>query len=132
MTDTSRGVRSYPRAPFNRRPLRPDHTRIVPGWSASIEPRTDIDRLPASRLGDHRFNHANLVPYDRFFNTIVPPEERSTRELLERIITSYFQGLTDHQPIEADDDTRCDRYHSGNRVTHNSPNGVEDSGDMGC
>ena len=77
-------------------------------------------------------NAKNLVPYDPFFNTIVPPERRSTREQLERIITSYFQGLTDHKPIEADYDVRCDRYHSGNRVTHNARNGIENSGEVGC
>jgi len=77
-------------------------------------------------------NVKNLVPYDPIFNTIVPPEERATREQLERIITSYFQGLTDHKPIEADYDPRCDRFHSGNRVTHNARNGVENSGDVGC
>jgi hypothetical protein len=77
-------------------------------------------------------NAINLIPYDPFFTTIVPESERSTREQLERIITSYFQGLTDHKPIEADYDPRCDRYHSGNRVTHNSRNGVESSGDVGC
>jgi hypothetical protein len=77
-------------------------------------------------------NVKNLVPYDSIFNTIVPPEERATREQLERIITSYFQGLTDHKPIEADYDPRCDRFHSGNRVTHNARNGVENSGDVGC
>lgn len=79
-----------------------------------------------------RVNAKNLIPYDPFFNTIVPEGERSTREQLERIITSYFQGLTDHKPIEADYDPRCDRYHSGNRVTHNARNGVESSGDVGC
>jgi len=81
-----------------------------------------------------RVNIKNLVPYDPIFNTIVPSEQRSTREQLERIITSYFKGLTDHQPIQADYDPRCDRYHSGNRVTHNPRNGVEDSsgGDIGC
>ena len=77
-------------------------------------------------------NAINLIPYDPFFTTIVPESERSTREQLERIITSYFQGLTDHKPIEADYDPRCDRYHSGNRVTHNSRNGVESSGEVGC
>lgn len=77
-------------------------------------------------------NARNIIPYDPIFNTIVPTEERATREQLERIITSYFQGLTDHQPIEADYDVHCDRYHSGNRVTHNARNGVENSGDVGC
>jgi hypothetical protein len=79
-----------------------------------------------------RVNVKNLAPYDPLFSTIVPPEERSTREQLERVITSYFKGLTDHQPIQADYDPRCDRYHSGNRVTHNPRNGVEESGDVGC
>jgi hypothetical protein len=79
-----------------------------------------------------RVNVKNLVPYDPLFKTIVPPEQRATREQLERIITSYFQGLTDHKPIEADYDARCDRSHSGNRVTHNQKNGVEESGDVGC
>ena len=79
-----------------------------------------------------RVNIKNLVPYDPIFNTIVPPEARSTREELTRIITSYFQGLTDHNPIQADYDPRCDRYHSGNRVTHNPRNGIEEGGDVGC
>lgn len=79
-----------------------------------------------------RVNRKNLIPYDPIFNTIVPPENRATREQLERIITSYFQGLTDHKPMEADYDPRCDRYHSGNRVTHNARNGVEESGNVGC
>ena len=79
-----------------------------------------------------RVNAKNLIPYDPFFNTIVPEGERSTREQLERIINSYFQGLTDHKPIETDYDVRCDRYHSGNRVTHNARNGVENSGEVGC
>lgn len=79
-----------------------------------------------------RVNAKNLVPYDPIFNTLVPVEERSTREQLQRIIISYFKGLTDHQPIQNDYDPRCDRYHSGNRVTHNPKNGVEESGDVGC
>ncbi|HJY49093.1 MAG TPA: hypothetical protein VJ349_10740 [Stellaceae bacterium] len=79
-----------------------------------------------------RVNIKNLVPYDPIFNTIVPSEERSTREELARIITAYFKGLTDHNPIQADYDPRCDRYHSGNRVTHNPRNGIEEGGDVGC
>ena len=60
-----------------------------------------------------RVNLKNLVPYDPIFDTIVPPEERSSREQLGSIITNYFKGLTDHLPIQADYDPRCDRYHSG-------------------
>lgn len=79
-----------------------------------------------------RVNLKNLVPYDSIFDTVVPSEKRSTREQLDALITRYFQGLTDHQPVQADYDARCDRYHSGNRVTHNPRNGVEESGDVGC
>lgn len=77
-------------------------------------------------------NAKNLIPYDPFFDTIVPQDQRATREQLERIITSYSQGLTDHKPIETDCDPRCDRYHSGERITHNSRNSVEATGDVGC
>ena len=97
--------------------------KLVDGKIAEVE--INLDDRP-------NVNVKNLVPYDPFFNTIVPPEERATREQLERVINSYFQGLTDHKPIEADYDPRCDRYHSGNRVTHNARNGVENSGDVGC
>jgi hypothetical protein len=67
----------------------------------------------------------NIIPYDPLFETIVPAEQRASREQLEALIKRYFQGLTDHQPVEADYDTRCDRYHSGQRVTHNPRNSVE-------
>lgn len=80
-----------------------------------------------------RVNPKNIIPYDPIFNTIVPVEQRSSRAQLESIIARYFQGLTDHKPVEADYDTRCDRFHSGNRVTHNGHNGIENgSGDDGC
>jgi hypothetical protein len=97
--------------------------KVADGKIAEVEINFDESR---------NVNAKNIIPYDPIFNTIVPPEERASREQLERIITSYFQGLTDHQPIEADYDARCDRYHSGNRVTHNTRNGVESSGDVGC
>src|SRR3974390_3078088 len=50
---------------------------------------------------------------DPIFTTIVPPDERMSREQLKAVVERYFQGLTDHQPIAADYDERCDRYHSG-------------------
>jgi hypothetical protein len=109
----------------------------VPGKTVYIGTRLKVvdNRITEVEINfDDRpnVNARNLVPYDPVFNTLVPPEQRATREQLERIIASYFQGLTDHQPIEADYDVRCDRYHSGNRVTHNARNGVENSGDVGC
>lgn len=79
-----------------------------------------------------KVNPKNLVPYDPLFNTLVAPEEKSTRDELEKIILRYFQGLTDHKPVEADYDPRCDRFHSGERVTHNARNGIEESGEVGC
>ncbi|GAA3767019.1 hypothetical protein [Terriglobus aquaticus] len=80
-----------------------------------------------------RVNAKNLIPYDPFFLTVVPENERSTRAQLAAIITRYFQGLTDHKPVEADYDARCDRFHSGNRITHNGRNGIEaGTGDDGC
>ena len=97
--------------------------KVVDGKVTEVE--INFDERP-------EVNAKNLIPYDPLFNTIVPEGERATREQLERIITSYFQGLTDHKPLEADYDPRCDRYHSGNRVTHNARNGVENSGDVGC
>jgi hypothetical protein len=97
--------------------------KLVGGRIAEVE--INFDDRP-------NVNLKNLVPYDPVFNTIVAPDQRATRAQLERFITAYFQGLTDHQPIEADYDVRCDRYHSGNRVTHNARNGVENSGDVGC
>ena len=80
-----------------------------------------------------RVNAKNLIPYDPFFLTVVPESQRSSRSQLEAIITRYFQGLTDHKPVEADYDARCDRFHSGNRITHNGRNGIEaGTGDDGC
>jgi len=97
--------------------------KLVEGKIAEVE--INFDDRP-------NVNAKNIVPYDPFFTTLVPPEHRSTREQLAQIITRYFQGLTDHNPVEADYDARCDRYHSGNRVTHNARNGIENSGDVGC
>ena len=97
--------------------------KVVEGRIAEVE--INFDDRP-------NVNAKNIVPYDPFFTTIVPPDHRSTREQLVQIITRYFQGLTDHNPVEADYDARCDRYHSGNRVTHNARNGIENSGDVGC
>lgn len=75
----------------------------------------------------------NIVRLDSSLVTIVPPESRSTREELERIGRSYFQTLTDHRPILEDfDEDRCNRYHSGNKVTNNVNDAVEGAGARTC
>jgi hypothetical protein len=69
---------------------------------------------------------------DPVMTTVVPPEKRMSRDELKAIIERYFQGLTDHQPVAADYDDRCDRYHSGQRVTNNQRNSVEGPGPKNC
>jgi len=59
--------------------------KVVDGKVTEVE--INFDERP-------EVNAKNLIPYDPLFNTIVPEGERATREQLERIITSYFQGLT--------------------------------------
>ncbi len=97
--------------------------KITEGKISEIE--INFDDSPKVKL-------KNIAPYDPLFNTLIAPEDRSTREQLEQIITRYFQGLTDHKPVESDYDPRCDRFHSGERVTHNARNGIEESGEVGC
>jgi hypothetical protein len=75
----------------------------------------------------------NILRLDPVLTTIVPAERRSTKAELERIGRSYFAALTDHRPIVSDfDDVRCNRYHSGNRVTNNPEDAVEGSGARTC
>jgi pimeloyl-ACP methyl ester carboxylesterase len=75
---------------------------------------------------------ANVVELDPILSTIVPEEARSTRAELEVIGRSYFRALSDHKPVASDFDTRCDRYHSGQRVTNNATNSVEQAGLRTC
>ena len=83
-----------------------------------------------------RVNAKNIIPYDPLYETLVPVDRRESRAELRGIINRYFDGLTDHKPVQADYDARCDRFHSGQRVTHNPRNGVEENGpgggDIGC
>lgn len=75
----------------------------------------------------------NIMRLDPMLTLIVPPEDRSTREELERIGRSYFRTLTDHRPIADDfDDARCNRFHSGYKVTNNPGDNVEGAGARTC
>lgn len=61
---------------------------------------------------------SNVVTYDPVFDTIVPVDKRMTRAALEQIVRRYFEALGTKKPDPADYDIRCDRFSSGNRVTH--------------
>ena len=75
----------------------------------------------------------NIIRLDPLLTLVVPPEDRNTRAELERIGRSYFRTLTDHRPIEDDfDDARCNRFHSGYKVTNNATDVVEGSGARTC
>ena len=70
-----------------------------------------------------RGNAKNLIPYDPLST---PSCQKASVPLVSSWSASfsYFQGLTDHKPTGVDYEPRCDRYHSGNHVTHNARNGV--------
>jgi hypothetical protein len=69
---------------------------------------------------------------DPLMTTIVPPARRMSREELQTIIDRYFQSLTDHTALAGDFDERCDRYHSGQRITNNPNITVEANRPMTC
>ena len=72
----------------------------------------------------------NLPPV---LTATVPEGERTTREALDALAHRYFQTLTDHKAIAADyDESRCNRFHSGNQVTNVSRNVVEGQGARTC
>lgn len=62
---------------------------------------------------------------DPLFGATVPPDQRITRVELEALARRYFNSLSTHVAIAADFDERCDRYHSGQRITNTSRNASE-------
>ena len=64
--------------------------------------------------------------------TIERPEKRMPRAELKATIERYFQALTSHKPSISDFDDRCDRYHSGQRVTNSPRNSVEGGSVVTC
>ena len=82
-------------------------------------------------------NSANVVPsyvtfLDPLMTTVVPPTERMSRGGLKAVVERYFQALTDHKASASDFDDRCDRYHSGQRITNNPRFTVEGGSVVTC
>lgn len=69
---------------------------------------------------------------DPLMATVVPTAERMPRAQLKAVVERYFQSLTDHRALPADYDERCDRFHSGQRITNNARNTVETGNGGGC
>lgn len=62
---------------------------------------------------------------DPEFAAVVPPDQRMSRIELEALARRYFHSLTSHVAVAADFDDRCDRFHSGQRITNTASNTVE-------
>lgn len=56
---------------------------------------------------------------------VLPPEQRMARVALEALAARYFHSLSTHVVVAADFDPKCDRFHSGQRITNVSANTVE-------
>ena len=55
---------------------------------------------------------------DPKFSEVLPPDQRLDRGALDALGRRYFQALSSHHPAPADFDERCNRWHSGHRVTN--------------
>ena len=94
--------------------------------------RGTITEVETSYDDSQRVNPSYVTFLDPLMTTIVPEKERASRAELKAMIERYFQTLTDHKPNATDYDDRCDRYHSGQRVTNNTLNTVETGGALTC
>ena len=59
------------------------------------------------------------------FAAVLPQGQRMSRIELEAIARRYFHSLSTHVAVAADFDDRCDRFHSGQRITNTASNSVE-------
>ena len=62
---------------------------------------------------------------DPQFAAVLPPDQRMSRIELEALARRYFHSLTSHVAVAADFDERCDRFHSGQRITNAAGNTIE-------
>ena len=93
-------------------------TRLKVTGKKIAEVETSFNERPISGV-----EAANVVTYDPIYDTIVPSGKRMTRAALEKIVLGYFDALGTKQPDPAEYDMRCDRFSSGNRVTHRGGGG---------
>jgi hypothetical protein len=105
-----------------------------PGY-ISTRLRVDGGRITEVELSSDvaGVNPAYVWSLPAVLTALVPRDERTSREALEALAHRYFQSLTDHKGVASDfDDTRCNRFHSGNQVTNVRRNDVESQGARTC
>jgi hypothetical protein len=97
--------------------------KLAAGQITEVELSSDLGRA----------NQAYVWSLPSALGSVLPPEQRSSREALDALARRYFQSLTDHKAIKDDfDDARCNRFHSGNQVTNVASNAVEGRGSRTC
>ena len=94
-------------------------TRLKVGRGGQI---TDVE---LSADTSSRVVAAYVWQLDPRYAEVLPPAQRMSRDSLDALGRRYFGALTDHRPVAADFDDRCDRYHSGQRITNTAANTVE-------
>jgi hypothetical protein len=65
-------------------------------------------------------------------SSVLPPDQRMSRLELETLGRRYFHSLSTHVAVQADFDPRCDRFHSGQRITNSGENTVEEGAALTC
>ena len=84
-----------------------------------VEKRQITESETILNEGEGMFDAAYLLEPDPFLEAVLPPARRSSREELIKIADSYFEAIGTHNPAAAPFATRCERYESGRRMTHN-------------
>jgi hypothetical protein len=100
-------------------------TRLQIAGGSITQVETSFDDSP-------RVVPSYVTDLDPLMTTVVPAGRRMSRAELKATIGRYFQGLTDHKAMASDFDDRCDRYHSGQRITNNPRITVEGGKTVTC
>jgi hypothetical protein len=91
-----------------------------------------ITQVESSFDDSPRVVSSYVAALNPLMTTIVPVEKRMPRPALQAIVARYFDSLTTHTASASDFDDGCDRYHSGQRITHNAQNTVEGGTAVTC
>ena len=97
---------------------------LLDGKAGYISTRLKLE--PAGRITDvelsvdtsSRIVTSYVWNLDPTFSEVLPPDQRLSRVDLEALARRYFHSLSTHVAVTADFDPRCNRFHSGQRITN--------------